>query len=315
MKNPVVFLVQMLAWLMLFAVLAATWAGVTYPSGRAKAYSSEFSKIHPMCIHRVLLEERYEGSTNLEICHEEFKKHPIKVRTIKPVLGDKEFIEVTSTKQDTDGGTWIVGYSFSVDDSEQDGPFLINMFHRFPDDMELSSLAGISRNLASKKLTAHFLEGGNDRCQGGGVEVMGMAGRKEIALSQAATLYAILNPIGQLLRRDDAVIRATFPEWTPNEIISNSPNECVGRLIGIYDHVSETTAVTAVAVDLSTLLQQSRNQTEACAADAIVRATTYEPIVDGSFSIYGLNQWNEILNQVHRRCGIDQPFNPINRGI
>jgi len=160
MKNPVVFLVQMLAWLMLFAVIAATWAGVTYPSGRAKAYPSEFSKIHPMCIHRVLLEERYEGSTNLEICHEEFKKHPIKARTIKPVLGDKEFIEVTSTKQDTDGGTWVVGYSFSVDDSEQDGPFLINMFHRFPDGMELSSLAGISRNLASKKLTAHFLEGG-----------------------------------------------------------------------------------------------------------------------------------------------------------
>ena len=158
MKHPVVFLVQMFAWLMLFAVIAATWAGVTYPSGRAKAFPPEFSKIHPMCIHRVLLEERYEGSTNLEICHEEFKKHRIKVRTIKPLLGGKEFIEVTSTKQDTDGGIWVVGYSFSVDDAEQVGPFLINMFHRFPDDMELSSLAGISRDLASKKLSAHFLE-------------------------------------------------------------------------------------------------------------------------------------------------------------
>ena len=315
MKHPVVFLVQMFAWVMLFAVLLATWAGVTYPSGRAKAYPAEFSKVHPMCIHRVLLEDRYEGSTNLEICHKEYKKHPIKVRTIKTVLGNKELIEVTSTKQAADGGTWIVGYSFPIDDAAQDGPFLINMFHRFPDDMELSSLAGISRDLASEKLTAHFLEGGNDRCQGGSVEVMGMAGRKEIALSQAATLYAILNPIGQLLRRDDAVTGATFPGWEANDIISNSPDECVGRLIGIYDHVSETTAVTAVAVDLSVLLKQSRNQTEACAADAIVRANTDEPIVDGPFSIYGLSQWSEILNKVHRRCGIDQPFNPINHGI
>ena len=315
MKNPVIFLLQFFAWLILIAVLLVTWAGVTYPNGRAKAYPPEFSKVHPMCIHRVLLEERYEGSANLEICHEEYKKHPIKVRTIKPVLGAKELIEVTSTKRSIDGGTWVVGYSLSVDDAEQDGPFLINMFHRFPDEMELSSVAGISRDLVSNKLTAHFLEGGNDRCQGGKVEVMGMADRKEIALSQAATLYAILNPIGQLLRRDDAVIGATFPGWTPNEIISNSPNECVGRLIGIYDHVSETTAVTAVAVDLNALLQQSRNQTEACAADAIVRAKTHESIVDGSFSIYGISQWSEILNQVHRRCGIDQPFNPINRGI
>ena len=315
MKNPVVFLIQMLAWLMLFAVFVATWAGVTYPSDRAKTYPSEFSKIHPMCIHRVLLEERYEGSTNLEICHKEHQKHPVKVRTIEPILGDKEFIEVTSTKKGTDGGTWVVGYSFSVDDSEQDGPFLINMFHRFPDEMELSSLAGISRNVASKKLTAHFLEGGNDRCQGGHIEVMGMAGQKEIALSQAATLYAILNPIGQLLHREDSVLPATFPEWEANQIISDSPQNCVGRLIGIYDHASETTAVTAIAVDLSALLQQSRNQTEACAADAIVRANADEPIVDGPFSIYGLSQWSEILNKVHRRCGIDQPFNPINHGI
>ena len=315
MKNPVVFLLQIIAWVMLVAVVAATWAGVTYPSGRAKAYPPEFSKIHPMCIHRVLIEERYEGSTNLEICHAEYKEHPIKVRTIKPVLGDQQFIEVTSTKQSTDGGTWVVGYSLSVDDAEQDGPFLINMFHRFPDQMELSSLAGISRDKVSKTLNAHFLEGGNDRCQGGHIEVMGMAGRKEIALSQAATLYAILNPIGQLLRREDSVLPAIFPGWKANQIISDSPQNCVGRLIGIYDHASETTAVTAIAVDLNALLMQSRNQTEACAADAIVRANAEKPVIDGSFSIYDLSQWSNILYLVHRRCGLDQPFNPINHGI
>ena len=272
MKNPVVFLVQMLALLMVCGALTATWAGVTYPSDRAKAYPSKFSKIHPMCIHRVLLEERYEGSTNLEICHAEYKKYPIKVRTIKPVLGDKQLIEVTSTKQGTDGRTWVIGYSLSVDDAEQDGPFLINMFHRFPDEMELSSLAGISRDKVSKSLNAHFLEGGNDRCQGGHVEVMGMAGRKEIALSQASTLYALLNPKGQLLKREEDTVLTTFPDWEAGNPISDAPTECVGRLIGVYDHVSGTTSVTAIAVNYDALLRQSRNATEACIADAIVRA-------------------------------------------
>jgi len=54
MKHPVVFLVQVFAWLMLFGLIAVTWAGVTYPNGRAKAYSSEFSNIEPVRIHIVL---------------------------------------------------------------------------------------------------------------------------------------------------------------------------------------------------------------------------------------------------------------------
>lgn len=36
-KNPVVFLLQFIGWLMLIAVLLVTWAGVTYPiSNRRK---------------------------------------------------------------------------------------------------------------------------------------------------------------------------------------------------------------------------------------------------------------------------------------
>ena len=167
---------------MLFGVIAATWAGVTDPSDRAKI-SPVFFKIHPMCIHRVLLDERYEGSANLEICHSEYSKYPIVVKTIKADLGQQELIQVTSTRKADDGGIWIVGYSMLTKDKEQKGPFLINMFHRSPDEVELGSLAGISLDPDSNKLAAHFFEGGNDRCQGVAL-VMGMADRREIALSQ-----------------------------------------------------------------------------------------------------------------------------------
>ena len=142
-----------------------------------------------------------------------------------------------------------------------------------------------------------------------------MAGRKEIALSQASTLYALLNPLGQLLRRSDEHIRTTFPDWQAEETISDNPSECVGRLIGVFDHVSKIASVTAVAVDLEALLRQSRNTTEACVSDAIVRAKTEGSIPSGSFTVYGLDRWNEVLNYVHRRCGVDKAFNPINSGI
>jgi len=104
MKHPVVFLVQVFAWLLLFGVIAATWAGVTYPNGRAKAYSPEFSKIHPMCIHRVLIDDRYEASINLQICHAEYKKYPIVVESVESLLGDKTLIRVSATKQSKDSG-------------------------------------------------------------------------------------------------------------------------------------------------------------------------------------------------------------------
>ena len=315
MKNPVVFLLQFIAWLMLFAVLAATWAGATYPNGRAKAYSPEFSKIHPMCIHRVLIDDRYEASINLQICHAEYKNHPIIVERVKSVLGDQTMIRVSATKQSKDSGEWVVGYSFSEDDADQDGPFLIDLFTRSPDDVELSSLAGVSQNNTEHTLTAHFLEGTGDRCQGGYVELMGMASRQEIALSQASTLYALLNPLGQLLKREENAVRASFPEWEAGDLISDAPTECVGRLIGVYDHVSESTTVNAVAVDYDSLLRQSRNATEACIADAIVRASNDGSFQSGSYAVYGLNHWNNVLGYVHQRCGTDQAFNPINRGI
>lgn len=315
MKNPVVSLLQFFAWLMLLAVIAATWAGVSYPNGRTKAYPTGFSKIHPMCLHRVLIDEQFEGSTNLEICHTEYKNHPIVIQTADSSLGDQKLIKVTSTKTSKDGDIWVIGYSMSVDDEKQKGPFLINLFHKFPDGMELSSLAGVSLDPENQKLSAHFLEGGNDRCQGGYIEVMGMASRREIALSQASTLYALLNPLGQLLRRSDENVRTTFPDWQAEETISDNASECVGRLIGVYDHVSEIASVTAVAVDLDALLRQSRNATEACISDAIVRAKAEGPITSGSFTVYGLDHWNEILNYVHQRCGVDKTFNPINNGI
>jgi len=315
MKNPVVFLLQFIAWLMLIAVVAATWAGVAYPNGRAKAYSAEFSKIHPMCIHRVLIDDRYEASINLQICHAEYKKYPIVVESVESLLGDKTLIRVSATKQSKDGGEWVVGYSFAEDDADQNGPFLINLFTRSPDEVELSSLAGVSQNNTEHTLTAHFLEGMGDRCQGGYVELMGMASRQEIALSQASTLYALLNPLGQLLKREENAVRASFPEWEAGDLISDAPTACVGRLIGVYDHVSETTTVNAVAVDYDALLRQSRNATEACIADAIVRVKNDGSFQSGSYTVYGLDQWNNVLGYVHQRCGTDQAFNPINRGI
>jgi len=315
MKNPVVFLLQFIAWLMLFAVLAATWAGATYPNGRAKSYAPEFSKIHPMCIHRVLIDDRYEASINLQLCHAEYKNYPIVVESVESVLGDQTLIRVSATKQSKDGGEWLVGYSFAEDDADQNGPFLINLFTRSPDEVELSSLAGVSQNNTEHTLTAHFLEGMGDRCQGGYVELMGMASRQEIALSQASTLYALLNPLGQLLKREENAVRASFPEWEAGDLISDAPTACVGRLIGVYDHVSETTTVNAIAVDYDALLRQSRNSTEACIADAIVRVKNDGSFQSGSYAVYGLNHWNNVLGYVHQRCGTDQAFNPINRGI
>jgi len=315
MKHPVVFLVQVFAWLMLFGVIAATWAGVTYPNGRAKAYSSEFSKIHPMCMHRVLIDQRYEESANLQICHAEFKRYPIVVEKFNSELGSKALIRVSTTKQSKNGDEWVVGYSFAEKDVEQTGPFLINLFTRSPDQTELSSLAGVSRLVEGNMLTAHFVEGFGDHCQGGYVELMGMAGRKEIALSQASTLYALLNPKGQLLKREEDTVLTTFPDWEAGNPISDAPTECVGRLIGVYDHVSGTTSVTAIAVDYDALLRQSRNATEACIADAIVRAKDEGAFKSGIFAIYGLDHWNDVLHYVHKRCGINQKFNPLNHGI
>ena len=315
MKNPVVFLLQFIAWLMLIAVVAATWAGVTYPNGRAKAYSAEFSKIHPMCVHRVLIDDRYEASINLQICHAEYKNYPIVVERVKSVLGDRALVRVSATKQSKDGGEWVVGYSFAENDADQIGPFLINLFTRSPEEVELSSLAGVSQDKTDHTLTAHFLEGIGDRCQGGYVELMGMVSRREIALSQASTLYALLNPLGQLLKREENAVRVSFPEWEAGKLISDAPTVCVGRLIGVYDHVSESTTVNAIAVDYDALLRQSRNSTEACIADAIVRAKDDGSFQSGSYAIYGLDHWNNVLGNVHQRCGTDQAFNPINRGI
>ena len=99
MKHPVVFLVQVFAWLMLFGVIAATWAGVTYPNGRAKAFSPEFSKIHPMCVHRVLIDDRYESSINLQNLHYEYKNHPIPEEMIRAVLGDHSLLRVSATRE------------------------------------------------------------------------------------------------------------------------------------------------------------------------------------------------------------------------
>ena len=300
---------------MLIAVVAATWAGVTYPNGRAKAYSAEFSKIHPMCVHRVLIDDRYEASINLHICHAEYKNYPIVVEKVKSVLGNRDLIRVSASKQSKDGDEWVVGYSFAENDADQIGPFLINLFTRSPDEAELSSLAGVSQDKTDHTLTAHFLEGIGDRCQGGYVELMGMVSRREIALSQASTLYALLNPLGQLLKREENAVRVSFPEWEAGKLISDAPTVCVGRLIGVYDHVSESTTVNAIAVDYDALLRQSRNSTEACIADAIVRAKDDGSFQSGSYAIYGLDHWNNVLGYVHQRCATDQAFTPIKSGI
>lgn len=81
MKNSVEYLLLFIAWVMFVVVVAMTWAGVVYPSGRAKAYTINFSKIHPMCIHRMV------------------------VQNIDPTLGDKLLIQVTSDKMLNGRGT------------------------------------------------------------------------------------------------------------------------------------------------------------------------------------------------------------------
>jgi len=314
-KDPIGFLLQFVAALMLIAVITVTWAGVTYPNGRTKASSSDFSKIHPMCIHRVLIDDRYESSINLDICHAEYAKHPIIVESYQSRLGDQTMIRVSSTRTSQEGHQWLIGYSLAGDDGEQDGPFLVNLFIRSPKGKEFSSLAGVSHHASDSILNAHFIEGMGDRCQGGHIELMGMANRNEIALSQSATLYALINPMGQLLKREENSVRTSFPDWKANDPISHSPTECVGRLIGLYDHVSETASVKAIAVDHDALLRQSRNSTEACVADAIVRFKDGESFESGAYSIYELTRWNDVLIYVHQRCGINHAFNPINSGI
>ena len=142
-----------------------------------------------------------------------------------------------------------------------------------------------------------------------------MVSRREIALSQASTLYALLNPLGQLLKREENAVRVSFPEWEAGKLISDAPTVCVGRLIGVYDHVSDSTTVNAIAVDYDALLRQSRNSTEACIADAIVRAKDDGSFQSGSYAIYGLDHWNNVLGYVHQRCATDQAFTPIKSGI
>ena len=99
-KDPVAFLLQYLAWLMLIAVLAVTWAGVTYPSERAKGRLPTFTKIHPQCLNRIFIDPRYEGSVKLELCHAEFQKEPITVSTVPSILGDSKQMEVSATRID-----------------------------------------------------------------------------------------------------------------------------------------------------------------------------------------------------------------------
>ena len=82
---------------------------------------------------------------------------------------------------------------------EQEGAFLLTLFHKFPDGIILSSIAGVSFDPDTNLLKAHFFDGGNDRCQGGDIEVMGMVERNVIAVSQSANTFGLLNPIGRLI--------------------------------------------------------------------------------------------------------------------
>ncbi len=53
--------------------------------------------IHPLCIHRIFIDEQYEGRTNLALCHAECKNHPVTVTTIDTDLSTQTRVQVTST--------------------------------------------------------------------------------------------------------------------------------------------------------------------------------------------------------------------------
>lgn len=312
-KDPVVFLLQFLAWLMLFAVLIATWAGVSYPNGRTKAIEVSLSKIHPSCFNRLFIDPKYEGSINVEICNAAFQKQPIKITTVQSFMGKSEQIEVSSTRIDKEGKHWTTTYRMA--EEEQKGPFLLTIFHKFPDGVELSSIGGASFDTEKNILTAHFMNGGNDRCKGGNLEVMGMINRKVIAVSQSATPYALLNPLDKLVEEKETSVQTTFPDWNRDEQISDSPVSCVGRLIGTYEPLTKKTSISAVAVDLEALLLTASNSLESCISDAIVRADVTPVSTDNDYSIYSAKGWNEVLFKVHARCGSEEAFQPLHAGI
>jgi hypothetical protein len=312
-KDPVAFLLQFLAWLTLFAVLAVTWAGVTYPSERAKARIPNFAKIHPRCLNRVFIDPRYEGSVNLELCHTEFQKEPITVSTVPSILGDSEQMEVSATRIDKKGQNWTTTYR--MQGHEQQGAFLLTLFHKFPDGIILSSIAGVYFDPETNLLKAHFLSGGNDRCQGGDIEVMGMVERNMIAVSQSANTFGLLNPIGRLIEDQEQTTQTTFPAWKPGEQVSNSAEICVGRLIGTYEPKTEKSFVSAIAVDFNALLLSSSNTLEACISDAITRANVDPAATDKNYAIFTPDAWNEVLFKVHSRCGPGDIFNPLTSGI
>jgi len=90
--DPVAFLLQYVAWVMLFAVLAVNWAGVIYPSGRANAEFPLLGKIHPRCLNQIFVDPRYEGSVSLGPYHSDFQSEPMKL-----VFGFKALLVVLKT--------------------------------------------------------------------------------------------------------------------------------------------------------------------------------------------------------------------------
>ena len=312
-KHPVTFLVQFLACLSLFAVLLVTGLGVSHPSDREKDTPLQLSKIHPSCLNRLFIDQRYEGSINVEICNTEFQKQPIKINTVQSFMGKSEQIEVSSTRIDKEGKYWTTTYRMA--EEEQRGPFLLTIFHKFPDGVELSSIGGVSFDTEKNILTAHFMNGGNDRCKGGNLEVMGMINRKVIAISQSATPYALLNPLDKLVEEKEKSVQTTFPDWNRDVQISDSPESCVGRLIGTYEPLTKKTSISAVAVDLKALLLSASNSLESCISDAIVRADVTPVSTDNDYSIYSAEGWNEVLFKVHARCGSEETFQPLQAGI
>jgi len=312
-KDPVVFLLQFLAWLMLFAVLIATWAGVSYPNGRTKPIEMSLSRVHPSCLNRLFIDPKYEGSINVAICNREFQKQPIKIINVQSFMGKSEQIEVSSTRIDKEGKHWTTTYRMA--EEEQKGPFLLTIFHKFPDGVELSSIGGASFDTEKNILTAHFMNGGNDRCKGGNLEVMGMISHKIIAVSQSATLYTLLNPLDKLVKEKEKSVQTTFPDWNRDEQISDSPESCVGRLIGTYEPLTEKTSISAIAVDLKALLLSATNSLESCISDAIVRADVTPVSSDNAYWIFSAEGWNEVLFKVHARCGSEGAFQPLQTGI
>lgn len=312
MNKPVVFLLQFLAWLMLIAVVIATWAGVTYPSERAKAHLSAFAKIHPMCFHRAFLDERYEAKINLEICHAEFKNYPIHIRETQTYTGDSEIIEVSSSKATPDG-TLTVGYRMV--NIDQLGSFPMTLFHKFPDGTEYNSLAGASFNAETKELSAHFMAEGNDRCNGGYIDTHGALSNSAIAVSHAATLSVILNPLSRFFFEVQTRVVDNFPEWELSKVIDNNPIHCVGRLIGSYNWRTEEATLHAVAIDLNSLIAMPNTKTESCIADSIVRTSIGNPTSSPPYTIFSLDEWSQILERVNQRCGNDTAFIPLHLGI